>query len=178
MNNFGANPSDLSIYSNKNRGKPKVSILHYSLFNIHSSLLGLAQSDKPKLEIFTSSASSSYTDYRSNPRRSVMSVKETILQVTMAALAVIGFYGVLHAVFEWMLTPRELAAAVVITRDVSPEELNILLCEARRTLLGRGKRVVLAIPSALWKGSMRDSDEYAAVIERYGAEVALLDALP
>ena len=50
MNNFGANPSDLSIYSNKNRGKPKVSILHYSLFNIHSSLLGLAQSDKPKFE--------------------------------------------------------------------------------------------------------------------------------
>ena len=107
-----------------------------------------------------------------------MSVKETILQVTMAALAVIGFYGVLHAAFEWVLTPRELAAAVVITRDVSPEELDILLCEARRTLLGRGKRVVLAIPSALWKGSMRDSDEYAAVIERYGAEVALLDALP
>ena len=51
MNNFGANPSDLSIHSNKNRGKPKVSILHYSLFNIHSSLLGFVQSDKPKFEI-------------------------------------------------------------------------------------------------------------------------------
>ena len=50
MNNFGANPSDLSIHSNKNRGKPKVSILHYSLFNIHSSLLGLSRSDKPKFE--------------------------------------------------------------------------------------------------------------------------------
>ena len=53
MNNFGANPSDLSIYSNENRGKPKVSILHYSLFTIHSSLLGLAQSDKPKFEILS-----------------------------------------------------------------------------------------------------------------------------
>ena len=50
MNNFGANPTDLSIHYNSNRGKPKVSILHYSLFTIHSSLLGLAQSDKPKFE--------------------------------------------------------------------------------------------------------------------------------
>ena len=107
-----------------------------------------------------------------------MNVTETILQVAAAALSVIGFYGILHALLEALLTPRELAAAVILTKYVPPEELDILLCEARRTLLGRGKRVVLAIPSALWKGSMRDSDEYAAVIERYGAEVALLDALP
>ena len=107
-----------------------------------------------------------------------MSVQETILQVILAALAVIGFYGVLHAVFEFLLTPRELAAAVVITRRISPEELDILLCEARRTLLRRGKRVVLVVPAALWEGSMRDSDEYTAIIEKYGVEVCLLDALP
>ena len=107
-----------------------------------------------------------------------MSVKETLLQVTVAALTVIGFSGVLHAVLELLLTPRELATAVVVTRRVTPEELDILLCEARRTLLGRGKRVVLAVPTTLWEGSMRGSDEYAAVIEKYGAEVCLLAAPP
>ena len=105
-----------------------------------------------------------------------MSVKETLLQITVAALSVIGCYGILHALLEILLTPRELAAAIVLTRPLPPEELDILLCEARRAPCGRGKRVVLVLPTDLWEGSMRESDEYAEIIEKYGATVALSDA--
>ena len=102
-----------------------------------------------------------------------MSAKETILQVAVAALSVIGFYGILHALFACLLTPRELSSAVILTHMISPAELDILLCEARRALLGRGKRVVLVMPRHLWEGGMRDSDEYAEIIEKYGVSVCL-----
>lgn len=105
-----------------------------------------------------------------------MSVRETLLQITVAALAVIGFYGVLHGLFEALLMPRELAVAVIITRPVSPEELDILLCEARRAPLGRRKRVVLALPRDLWETRAEGEGEYAEVIDKYGATVCLLDA--
>ena len=107
-----------------------------------------------------------------------MSAKETILQVALAALSVIGFYGILHAMFECLLTPRELGTAVILTRPIPPAELDILLCEARRTLLGRGKRVVLVMPRHLWEGGMRDSDEYAEIIEKYGVTVCLSETPP
>ncbi len=107
-----------------------------------------------------------------------MQIKETLLQVTVAALSVIGFYGILHALFEVLLTPRELGTAVILTRAISPAELDILLCEARRALLGRGKQVALVIPRHLWEGSMRDCDEYAEVIGKYGVSVCLTDLSP
>ena len=107
-----------------------------------------------------------------------MSAKETLLQVAVAALSVIGFYGILHALFEGLLTPRELGTAVILTHAVPPAELDILLCEARRALLGRGKRVVLVIPRDLREGGEMDSDEYAEIIEKYGVSVCLSDPSP
>ena len=107
-----------------------------------------------------------------------MSIKETILQVAVAALAVIGFYGVLHALLEALLTPRELATAVVVSRPLPPEELDILLCEARRTPCGRGKRVVLVLPHGLWEEVMKNTEGYAEVLERYGASLCFLEHTP
>ena len=43
-----------------------------------------------------------------------MDVKQTIIQVIIAALAVIGFYGILHAIFETALCPKQITAAVVL----------------------------------------------------------------
>ena len=102
-----------------------------------------------------------------------MNTAETVLQVAVAALSVIGFYGILHALLEALLTPRELAAAVILTKYVPPEELDILLCEARRAPCGRGKRVVLVIPPDQWESYMQESGEYAGIIQKYGAAVAL-----
>ena len=104
-----------------------------------------------------------------------MDVRETLFQVMIAALAVIGFYGVLHGLLAVFLTPRELAVAVVVTRPVPPEELDILLCEARRTPCGRGKRVVLVLPHGLWEESMKDSEDFAEVLARYSPTISFLE---
>ena len=102
-----------------------------------------------------------------------MNVTETILQVAAAALSVIGFYGILHALLEALLTPRELAAAVILTRYVPPEELDILLCEAKRAPCGRGKRVVLVLPLDLWETCMQEDGEYRELTEKYGATLSV-----
>ena len=100
-----------------------------------------------------------------------MSAKETILQVIVAALSVIGFYGILHALFACLLTPCELGTAVILTRPISPAELDILLCESRRALLGRGRRVILSIPPELLQEGMGEegslTEEYAKLVEKY-----------
>ena len=107
-----------------------------------------------------------------------MEIRETIFEITIAALAVIGFYGVLHGLLAVFLTPRELAVAVVVTRPVPPEELDILLCEARRTPCGRGRRVVLVLSYKLWEESMKDREDYVEVMERYGASLSFLEDTP
>ena len=107
-----------------------------------------------------------------------MSVRETLFQITVATLAVIGFYGVLHGLFAVLLTPRELAAAVVLTRTLPPEDLDILLCEARRTPCGRGKRVVLVLPREQWEGRVKEDPSYAEIIQKYGATVCFVEDTP
>ena len=107
-----------------------------------------------------------------------MDIRETLFQVMIAALAVIGFYGVLHGLLAVFLTPRELATAVVVSRPLPPEELDILLCEARRTPCGRGKRVVLVLPHGLWEEGMKETKDYVEVMERYGATLCFLEDTP
>ena len=102
-----------------------------------------------------------------------MSIKETILQVAVAALAAVGFYGILHALLEALLTPRELAVAVILTKAISPEELDILLCEARRAPCGGGKRVVLVLPPDLWETCIEETGAYIEILEKHGATVSL-----
>ena len=106
-----------------------------------------------------------------------MSVKETLFSIIVAALTVIGFYGVLHGLLEILLTPRELATAVLLEQEVTPEELDVLLCEARRTPFGGGRRVVLVLPSSLGQGSMRKVESlpegYAEILEKYGAALSI-----
>ena len=107
-----------------------------------------------------------------------MEIRETIFEITIAALAVIGFYGVLHGLLAVFLTPRELSVAVVVTRPLPPEELDILLCEARRTPCGRGKRVVLVLSRRLWEEVMKETEGYAEVMERYGATLCFMEDTP
>ena len=106
-----------------------------------------------------------------------MSVKETLFQVAVAALSVIGLYGILHGLCESLLIPRELGTAVLLTQKVTPADLDILLCEARRAPFGRGRRVVLSIPAELLREGMGEegvlTEEYAELVEKYGATVCV-----
>ena len=107
-----------------------------------------------------------------------MDWKWTLVQVFVAALAVIGFYGILHGLFESVLRPRALTSAVVIRDMEEAADLDILLCEARRSLFRRrGEGVVLVISADLMDGTMgKDgilNEDYALLVERYGAEVCV-----
>ena len=110
-----------------------------------------------------------------------MDVQQTIIQVLIATLSVIGFYGILHGVFESCLRPRQLASAVVIRTMKDAEDLDILLCEARRApCSGRKRPVILVISSELMDGRVGEGlflhEEYAQLAERYGAEVCILES--
>lgn len=107
-----------------------------------------------------------------------MNIKETVLQVIAAALAVIGFYGVLHGLFEALLAPRELAVAVILTELLPPEELDILLCEARRAPARRGKRVVLVLAASFRETGNQDEElwgAYTELAEKYGASLCFCE---
>ena len=108
-----------------------------------------------------------------------MNVIEPMAHVAIAALAVIGLYGIFHGVLESILRPRQLTAAVVIRTMDDAADLDILLCEARRSpCRQRGRGVVLAIDRGLLDGRMGTEsglkEEYALLAERYGAEICVL----
>lgn len=111
-----------------------------------------------------------------------MSVKETVFAVIVAALATVGFYGVLHGLLEAVLVPRELGTAVLLEGPISPEELDTLLCEARRAPFGGGRRVVLVLPLPLLEETTasdgRLPDAYAVLLEKYDALLCVCPPRP
>ena len=107
-----------------------------------------------------------------------MDVVETVAQVLLAVLTVVGFYGFLHGVSESFLRPRQLTAAVVVETMADAADLDILLCEAKRSpSRRRGRRVTLVIRGDLMDGRMGEGnnlkEEYALLAEKYGALVSV-----
>ena len=107
-----------------------------------------------------------------------MDVMEAVVQVLVAALAVVGFYGLLHGMFEAVLRPRQITSAVVVRTMADAMNLDILLCEARRApCRRRGKSVVLVVSAELMDGRVGEGttlkEEYALLAERYGARVCV-----
>ena len=109
-----------------------------------------------------------------------IAIKDILLQVGIAALAVIGLYGLIHGFLEFFSVPDVIASAVMLSHTVPPEDLEMLLREARRTPFGGGKRgLLLVLDARLLQGDMGDDgllkEEYAAVAEKYGARICLLE---
>ena len=107
-----------------------------------------------------------------------MDVKETLLQVAIAALSVIGFYGIIHGILEAVLCPRQIVSAVEVRTMKDAADLDILLCEARRSPRRRRREgVVLVIHGELMDGRMGEGgilkEEYALLAARYEAEVCV-----
>ena len=107
-----------------------------------------------------------------------MDVMATIAEVVVSALAVLGFYGILHGMFEAILRPRQLTTAVVVRTMADAVNMDILLCEARRSpCRKRGRAVVLVVSAELMDGRVGQGsalkEEYALLAERYGAEVSV-----
>ena len=109
-----------------------------------------------------------------------MDVRQTVTQVLIAALSVIGFYSILHTVFDSVLLPKQIVSAVLVRNMTDAAYLDILLCEARRAPHNRRRQGILLVISAdLLDGRMgvggRLKEEYIVLAERYGAEVCILE---
>ena len=107
-----------------------------------------------------------------------MDVVGTVAQVLLAILVVVGFYGFLHGIFEIFLRPRQITSAVVVATMTDAADLDILLCEAKRSpVRRRGGRVALVINAELMDGRMGEGtalkEEYALLAEKYEAEVCV-----
>ena len=100
-------------------------------------------------------------------------VGRLVLELVIAALAVIGFYTVLCAWGELFSIARPLSVAILVSSEDDLDELDVWLSEAAKRTKGRGQApVVLIEPSAA--GRFLDEDGcpapvYAVLLERYGA---------
>ena len=111
-----------------------------------------------------------------------MDVLQTILEVTVAALAVVGAYGILRELMLGAIASRQITVAVILGEAIDEVSLDILLDEAmRHPRRRRGQRTALVLSRHLLCGEMGEDGAlfppYAAVAERYGAKVIVADEI-
>ncbi len=109
-----------------------------------------------------------------------MTVLHIMGEVLVAAFAVVGAYLLLREVLLGLMLSREITAAVILHTEVDEITLDILLDEAMRApARRRGRRVALVIDRRLLRGRMgKDgalAPDYAAIADRYRAEVVIAD---
>ncbi len=105
-----------------------------------------------------------------------------ILDISVAALAVIGAYAVLREGLLTLAASRQVTVAVILHEAVDEVSLDILLDEAmRHPRRRRGQRIVLILSRHLLRGEMGEGDtlfpHYAQIVDRYRAEVFVADIL-
>lgn len=101
-------------------------------------------------------------------------IVQTVMEILMILMAVIGFYCVLREVTDSLLLPRQVTAAVVLHEPVGADSLDILLSEAiRHPVRRRGRRVLLLIPRNVSESWL--TADISEVIERYHAAVLAVD---
>ncbi len=110
-------------------------------------------------------------------------VIRTVLEITVAALAVIGVYFLLRELAAACFSSRHVTATLVLRRPVDEVGLDILLDEAMRHPMRRpGERVVLLLSADLLDGPMGEGKQLhpplAVVAERYRARVMVAEEIP
>ncbi len=107
-------------------------------------------------------------------------VLDTVLEIAVALLSVVGLYSLLGAIGDRVLSPRQLTVAVVIREPVDAVVLDILLDEAMRSpARRRGRAVQLLLSASLFDaargGVPSRLSVYRAVAERYRASVYVVE---
>ncbi len=105
-----------------------------------------------------------------------MPILQIILEVLVAALAVIGAYGLLRETVLSAIASRQVTVALVLREPVDEVALDILLDEAmRHPRRRRGQRIALLVSRPLLCGPMGEdgvlAPAYREVVLRYRAEV-------
>ena len=103
-----------------------------------------------------------------------------VFDVVMAALAVFGFYCAIKTIGEWWLTPDGLCVAVSVCDEAAANRLDVLLHEAQRSLLRRGKmRIVVLFSADLMQGCAGYGEilrpDIEELVRRYGADCYVVE---
>ncbi len=103
-----------------------------------------------------------------------------ITEIGMAMLAVFGFCCALKLLLDLLFASDRISVAIEIREEKDAQTMDLLLREAQTLSIGKGRpRLVVLISAALMDGTVGWGDaldeDYAALIERYGAECYLID---
>lgn len=109
-----------------------------------------------------------------------MEALQIIAEVFVAALAVIGAYGILRELLLATAASRQVTVAVVLWDAVDEVSLDILLDEAmRHPRRRRGQRTALVLSRHLLRGEMGEDGAlfpaYAEIVDRYRVAVWVAD---
>ena len=109
-----------------------------------------------------------------------MEALQIIAEVFVAALAVIGAYGILRELLLATVASRQVTVAVVLWDAVDEVSLDILLDEAmRHPRRRRGQRTALVLSRHLLRGEMGEDGAlfpaYAEIVDRYRVAVWVAD---
>lgn len=102
------------------------------------------------------------------------------LHIAVALFAVFGFFCAVSAFLELLFASDRITAAVEVRERRDVDELDMLLAEARGAFLRKGKtRLVVLLSTDLMDGTVGEGDElhdeYADLLDRYGAECYLIE---
>lgn len=108
-----------------------------------------------------------------------MAVFLIIEQVVMSILAIFGLIFLFRAVFDWFFAPAAITVAVEIKSKKDADDLDILLCEAEKSIFRRrGVSTVVLIPPKLLHGEIGEGGvlylPYRQVIEEYHAAICIV----
>jgi len=103
-----------------------------------------------------------------------------IIEIGVAMLAVFGLCCALKMLLELLFSSDRISVAIEVMEARDARTMDLLLREAQTLSLGKGRaRLVVLISSALMDGTVGLGDtldeEYAALIDSYGAECYLID---
>ena len=103
-----------------------------------------------------------------------------LIEVGVAMLAAFGFICAAKMLLELFLMPQQISVAIEIRDKKDADMLDMLLHEARSAFLRKGRaKLVVLLASDLMDGTVGEGDtlhdEYAELIDRFGAECYLID---
>ena len=103
-----------------------------------------------------------------------------ITQIGAAMLAVFGFCCALKLLLDLLFASDRISIAIEIMEKKDADMMDMLLREAQAFAIGKGRmRLVVLISSALMDGTVglgtTLDEDFALLIDRYGAECYLID---
>lgn len=103
-----------------------------------------------------------------------------VCEVTVAALAVFGFWCIVRTVSEWLTASPSLCVAVAVYDEATAANLDVLLHEAERSFLRRHRRHIVVLFSAgLMQGCVGYGEvlrpDIEALVRRYEADCYVVE---